>query len=216
MRVSPEGQFLAGFGRDAPPRAVLRVTYADGRRVSRGLAVRQRHYAVQRVDGLPPAQVTPGPDDMNRIRADRARIKAARAGESTATDFASGFVRPAMGRTSGVFGSRRILNGKPRRPHLGMDIAAPAGTPVSATSAGVVVLAVADMFFTGKTVMIDHGHGLVSVYAHLRAILIAEGARVAKGTPIGRIGATGRVTGPHLHWGVSLFDTHLDPALLIE
>jgi len=118
------------------------------------------------------------------------------------------------GRVSGVFGSQRILNGKPRRPHGGVDVAAPRGTPVVASADGVVVLARPDMFLTGKTVMIDHGHGLASVYAHMSEILVTQGQRVAKGTPIGRVGASGRVTGPHLHWGVSLFDTRLDPALL--
>ncbi len=215
VRVSPQGLFLAGFGRDAAPRAEVRVTHPDGRRTRRALRVRQRQYPVQRIDGLAARQVTPAPQDLARILADGARIEAVRARDSGIAYFATGFAWPAEGPTSGVFGSRRILNGEPRRPHSGLDIAAPAGATVRAAAVGVVALAREDMFFTGQTVMIDHGHGLASVYAHMSAILVAEGARVGRGQAIGRVGASGRASGPHLHWGVSLFDTHLDPALLV-
>jgi murein DD-endopeptidase MepM/ murein hydrolase activator NlpD len=115
---------------------------------------------------------------------------------------------------SGIYGSQRILNGKPRRPHNGVDVVAPRGTPVVACADGVVALVNPGMFFTGKTVMIDHGHGLTSVYVHMDDIRVRAGDRVRKGARIGSIGMTGRATGPHLHWGVSLFNTHLDPALL--
>lgn len=216
VRVSTEGLFLVGFGRDAGPTSEVRVGYADGRRVVRTIEVGQRDYPVQRIDGLPARQVTPGPAELERIRADGARISAARAGDSATPHFAGGFVRPADGPTSGVFGSRRILNGIARRPHFGHDIAAPAGAPGRAAGAGMVVLAQARMFYTGGTVMIDHGHGLVSVYAHMSAIEVAVGALVAKGQTIGRVGATGRVTGPHLHWGVTLRSVQLDPERLVD
>lgn len=215
VRVSPDGRFLVGFGREAPPTATLAVTYADGRTETRELSVAARTYPEQRIDGLPPAQVTPSPDDLARIRADAAAIAAVRARDSGRADFAGGFVWPARGPISGVFGSRRVLNGEPRSPHRGVDIAAPAGAPVVAAAPGIVALTHADMFFTGATVMIDHGHGLASVYVHLREIFVDEGERVAQGTPIGTVGASGRATGPHLHWGVSLFDVALDPALLV-
>ena len=127
----------------------------------------------------------------------------------------TGFIWPATGRISGVFGSQRILNGEPRRPHNGIDIAAPRGTPVVAMGAGRVVMANSDMFLTGKTVMINHGHGLTSIYIHMDRITVKRTDLVSRGQQIGAVGMTGRATGPHLHWGVSLFNTKLDPALLV-
>ena len=125
------------------------------------------------------------------------------------------FVWPVTGRISGIYGSQRILNGEPRRPHRGVDIAAPAGTPVGAMADGVVALAATGLYFTGGTVMIDHGHGLHSLYAHLSEVAVALGQAVRQGEAIGRVGATGRVTGAHLHWGVFWFERALDPALLV-
>lgn len=214
VRVSAEGLFLVGFGRDAPSERKVRVVFADGHSRLRTIAVSRREYAVQHIDGLPPQQVTPDAKALARIKADNRRIVAVRKVDTAGPLFASGFAWPTKGRLSGVFGSRRVLNGKPRRPHNGVDVAAPEGTPVRAPADGVVVLADEDMFFTGKTVMIDHGHGLASVFAHMSAITVGKGERVAKGALVGRVGRTGRVTGAHLHWGVTLFDTHLDPALL--
>lgn len=214
--VTLGGDFLIGFGRDAAPKAKVLVVHADGRRETRTLAVRQRTYPEQRIDGLPAAQVTPDPAALKRIRADAARIRAVRArAVSEEPHYLDGFAWPVKGRISGVFGSRRVLNGVPRRPHFGVDIAAPAGTAIGAMGGGVVALVDDDMFYTGKTLMIDHGHGLASVYAHMSEILVVEGEDVVKGQPIGRIGASGRATGPHVHWGVSLFRTPLDPALVV-
>ena len=214
IRVSPGGLFVVGLGRDAPPRVVVRAATPDGATTTRGLEIERRRYAIQRIDGLPQNQVAPSAEDLKRIGEDGRRIAAVRADASALTAFAGGFAWPLAGRLSGVYGSQRILNGEKRRPHSGVDVAAPRGTPVRAPADGVVALAHGDMFFTGKTLMIDHGHGLNSVYAHMSALLVEEGQRVVKGQVIGRVGATGRVTGPHLHWGVSLFDTALDPALL--
>ena len=215
LRVSPDGLFLIGLGRDAPPRVTVRVKYAGGVTAVRTLEIARRTYQVQRIDGLPRRQVTPGATELRRIKADNAAIAAVRAGDSAGAHFASGFAWPVEGRVTGVFGSRRILNGAPRRPHNGVDITAPQGTPVAAVADGVVALARPDMFLTGQTVIIDHGHGLTSVYAHMSRILVKEGQPIAKGAPLGRVGATGRVTGPHLHWGVTVFATHVDPALLV-
>ncbi|MFQ5765707.1 MAG: M23 family metallopeptidase [Rhodospirillales bacterium] len=214
VRVSAEGAFLIGFGRDAGPLVSLRIQHPDGTRTERTLAVAAREYPVQRIDGLPRKQVEPGPEELARIRDDNAKIADVRRRDTGEPFFASGFIWPAQGPLSGVFGSRRILNGKPRQPHNGVDVAAPRGAPVVAAADGVVALTHPEMFFTGKTVMIDHGHGLTSVYVHMDEILVTPGQRVTKGTPIGTVGMTGRVSGPHLHWGVSLFGTHLDPALL--
>jgi len=215
VRVDAAGGFLIGFGRDAAARARLLIEHPDGSRTDRDLKVAARMYPVQRIDGLPERQVTPSPEDMVRITDDSRRIAEVRRHDSDARGFASGFVWPVEGQVTGVFGSQRILNGKPRRPHSGVDVVAPTGTPVVACAAGVIALAHQDMFFTGRTVLIDHGHGLISAYAHLDDIRVKPGERVAKGARIGSVGKTGRVTGPHLHWGVSLFGTHLDPALLV-
>ena len=214
IRVSPGGLFLVGLGRDAPPRIAVRSAKADGAATTRSLVIERRQYDIQRIDGLPQNQVAPSAEDLKRIRDDGRHIAAARAHASALTDFAGGFAWPLAGRLSGVFGSQRVLNGEKRRPHSGVDVSADEGTPVKAPADGIVALVHGDMFFTGKTLMIDHGHGLNSVYAHMSAILVEEGQRVVKGQAIGRVGATGRATGPHLHWGVSLFDTHLDPGLL--
>ncbi len=215
IRVSREGVFVIGFGRDAPRHATLTVRYPDGGSKTRRLDVTQRKYRVQRIDGLPRRKVTPPPEALARIRAEAAMIREARARDTDETWFRDGFVWPARGPISGVYGSRRILNGAPRRPHAGVDVAAPTGTPVFAAAAGVVSLARTAMFFTGGTVMIDHGFGVSTIYAHMSAVEATKGQPVAKGARIGRIGATGRVTGAHLHWGASWFCVRLDPALLV-
>ncbi len=214
VRVAADGEFLIGFGRDAPAAAELIVIYGDGRRESRHLAVKPRRYKVQRINGLARRKVTPRDQDIARIRADNALIGAVRHLDTDHDYFKSGFAWPVKGPLSGVFGSLRILNGKPKSPHNGTDIAAPSGALVTAPADGIVALVGDDMFYTGKTVMIDHGFGLITVYAHMSKILATEGAVVHRGDPIGRVGKTGRVTGPHLHWGATLFATHLDPALL--
>jgi murein DD-endopeptidase MepM/ murein hydrolase activator NlpD len=215
MRVSADGVFIFGIGRDAASGIELRVGGPDGAETVRTIAVAARNYEIQRIDGLPARQVNPSEDDLARIGADAALIADVRKRDSPGTHFLSGFVWPVTGTVSGVFGSQRILNGEPRRPHNGVDVAAPEGTPVVAAADGIVALRHADMYFTGKTVMIDHGHGLSSVYVHMSVIAVADGQRVAKGETIGQVGATGRVTGPHLHWGVSHFATPIDPALLV-
>ena len=215
IRVSADGAFLIGFGRDAPKRVELRAEFPDGGAQLRVLDIRQRKYKIQRIDGLPKGKVSPSKKDMKRIGTEGALINSARARDTDKAFFLGGFVWPIKGRISGVYGSQRILNGKPRRPHLGVDIAARTGTPIVATAGGIVRIAHSGMFFTGKTVAIDHGHGLVSIYAHMSGVSVENGQRIPKGTPIGEVGATGRVTGPHLHWGVSWFKTRLDPALLV-
>lgn len=214
VKVAADGRFVIGFGRDAGPQATIEVDLAGAERRQRVLAVTQRHYQVQRIDGLPPAEVSPGPEALKRIRRESDLIKETRRRASQTPLFESPFTWPVTGILSGVYGSRRILNGEPRAPHLGVDIAAPEGTPVVAPSEGVVALVQGDMFFTGKTVMLDHGHGLTSVYAHMSTIAVHEGDRVAPGTRIGSVGMSGRATGPHLHWGVHLKGVGLDPALL--
>ncbi|MDZ7839682.1 MAG: M23 family metallopeptidase [Gammaproteobacteria bacterium] len=217
LRVSPDGVFVAGFDRDADPEANLAVVLPDGGVEHRTLSVTQRDYQIQRIDGLPPSQVTPDEEALKRIRREQALIDRARAIDAPRTDFLAGFVRPVDGaRISGVFGSQRILNGEPRRPHYGVDYAAPAGTPVKAPAPGTVTLVHGDMFFSGGTIILDHGHGISSVFIHLSRIDVREGDRIARGDVIGAVGATGRATGPHLHWGMNWFGTRLDPQLLLD
>ena len=215
VRVTGAGRFIVGFGRDAPPNAVLEVAWPDGKVELRHLVVAKRDYKIQRIDGLLPKMVTPPEAVLARIRAENGRIAQARAVDRAEPLFESGFVWPAVGPITGVFGSQRVLNGEPKRPHFGVDIAAPAGTPVTAPADGVVAIAEADMYYTGGTVLIDHGHGLTSVYSHLAEVWVKAGARLSQGDAIGSVGATGRVTGPHLDWRINWFDQRLDPALLV-
>ncbi|MBI3506332.1 MAG: M23 family metallopeptidase [Proteobacteria bacterium] len=213
LRVSPDGQFVVGFARDQRV-AHLEIS-AGGASHKIDLAVAARKFDIQRIDGLPEAQVTPDPAALARIEMENVKLVAARRRDTAEALFAHGFDWPVTGRISGVYGSQRILNGQPRAPHLGVDVARPVGTPVLASADGIVSLAEPDLFFTGGTLMIDHGHGLSSIYAHLSRIDVAVGRRVRKGEPVAALGATGRVTGPHLHWGMTWFDVRLDPALVV-
>ena len=215
VRVSPDGVFLIGFGRDDVGPFELVVRHADGGVTRRNIAIAARDYPIQRIDGLPQNMVSPSAEELARIQREGAAIAAVRARDTAEPLFAGGFVWPATGPISGVYGSQRILNGEPRRPHFGVDVAAPVGAPVKAPADGIVALAEDDLFYTGGTVMLDHGHGLTSVYSHLSAVTVAPGALVCQGELIGRVGATGRVTGAHLDWRVNLFKTRLDPALLV-
>jgi len=216
VAVAPDGSFIIGFGRKAKAKMVLRAEPPEGLPEVRDLAIEKRKYKIQRIDGLPERKVSPTrPEDLARIKKDQVQIAEVRKRTTLKTFFDTGFMWPVEGPISGVYGSQRILNGKPRSPHNGVDVAAPRGTPVKTMGDGIVALVNQDMFFTGKTVMIDHGLGLTSVYVHMDKITVTEGDFVTKGMQIGTVGATGRVTGPHLHWGVSWFKTHLDPALLV-
>jgi murein DD-endopeptidase MepM/ murein hydrolase activator NlpD len=214
-RVAADGRFVFGFGRDAPASAELVIEAPTGEQRRHTLAVEPRTYQIQRIDGLPPSKVTPSATDLARIQADDALLNAAKQRDIAARGFAEQMAWPAIGPISGVYGSQRILNGEPRSPHRGVDVAAPAGTPVAAMASGVVSLAEPDMYFTGGTVMLDHGHGLHSIYAHLDQVRVTVGQRLRQGQTLGTVGATGRATGPHLHWGVYWFDQAVDPALLV-
>ncbi len=213
--VSEHGRFVLGFDRDAASEATLEATLADGSKLRQTLKISPRQYQVQRIDGLPPAQVTPPPEVSSRINDDNAQIRTARAVRDLRDDFAQGFIWPAQGPISGVYGSQRVLNGEPRRPHYGVDVAAPTGTPVVAPAAGVVTLAHPDMYYSGGTLIIDHGHGLSSTFLHLSRLDVEVGQRVAQGDPIAAIGATGRVTGPHLDWRMNWGKARVDPELLV-
>ena len=216
IRVSDDGIFLVGFGRDAPPQSTLEARLPGGKTLTRVLPVGAREYDIQHIDGLPSRKVTPPKKDWDRIAREAALAKEARRLDSQRMDFLGGFIWPLQGRISGVYGSQRILNGTPRRPHFGVDIAASVGTRAMAPADGVVTLAHPDMFYSGGTLIIDHGHGLSSTFMHLHRILVKKGQRVRQGEPVAEVGATGRVTGPHLDWRMNLFTKRLDPQLLVD
>ncbi len=215
LRVSPEGLFLVGFDRDHALQSRLTVRYADGGSETVPLQLTAREYDIQRIDGLPPKTVEPSAEDLKRIKRETALVVQARRRDDPRTDFLSGWSWPVEGPLSGVYGSQRILNGEPRRPHFGVDIAVPQGTQVRAPADGVVTLAYPDMFFSGGTLIVDHGYRLSTSYLHLSKILVKKGQRVHRGEVIAEVGATGRVTGPHLHWGMNLGAVRLDPQLLV-
>lgn len=215
VAVSEQGYFVLGFGRDHPPQSRLRFTYPDGHSEEQLLKIARREYNIQRIDNLPKRKVTPQKMDLKRIRRESALVKAARKREDPRTDYLTGWEWPVKGRISGVYGSQRILNGKPRRPHFGVDVAAPVGTLVRAPADGVVTLVHPDMFFSGGTLILDHGQHLSSSFLHLSEILVKEGDRIRLGDPIARVGATGRVTGPHLDWRMNFHKYQIDPQLLV-
>ena len=216
VMVSPNGDFLIGFGRDAAAQAMLRVQDPDGASLLRPLTVKQRQYEIQRIDGLPQEQVTPPPEVLERIRNDGILVARARSRLDARLDFLSQFRWPAVGPISGVYGSQRILNGEQRRPHYGVDVAAAVGAEVVAPAPGIVTLAHPDLYFSGGTLIIDHGHGLSSTFLHLSTVDVTVGQRVEQGQLVARVGATGRVTGPHLDWRMNLRGARLDPQLLVK
>jgi murein DD-endopeptidase MepM/ murein hydrolase activator NlpD len=215
VMVSSAGEFVIGFGRDETGTRRLIIARAGGSTETIELPVAAREYRIERVDGLPPRTVTPDPEAAERIRQEGAMVAKARARRDDRSDFTDGFAWPAQGRISGVYGSQRVLNGEPRRPHFGLDIAAPTGSPVYAPADGIVTLAHPDMYFSGGTLILDHGHGLSSSFLHLNKILVEAGTPVSKGDLIAEIGATGRASGPHLDWRMNWLDRRVDPRPLV-
>jgi murein DD-endopeptidase MepM/ murein hydrolase activator NlpD len=179
------------------------------------VTLQQRQYDIQKIDGISHRMMNPSKEDLARIHHEAELVMTARKTASRRLDFQESFIWPVTGRISGIYGSQRIFNGEPRRPHFGIDIAAPKGTTVRAPAGGVVTLAHPGMFFSGKTMIIDHGYGLSSSFLHLSKILVKVGDAVVQGQPIAEVGATGRVTGPHLDWRINWFEQRLDPALFV-
>jgi murein DD-endopeptidase MepM/ murein hydrolase activator NlpD len=215
LLVAENGQFVIGLGRDAERQARLTTITADGVRKEHIFEVSPREYNIQRVTGVPQRTVEPSAEQVERSRREAQLVTKARNVQLDTTDFAKKFRWPLTGRISGVYGSQRFYNGKPGSPHYGVDIAAPVGTEVSAPAGGVVTLVHPDMFFSGGTLIVDHGHGLSSTFIHLHKILVKEGDRVEQGQKIAQVGATGRATGPHLDWRMNWFDQRVDPQLLV-
>jgi len=215
LRPTPYGTVVFGVDRREQGPLRLEVLRADGTRTAESIAVTARDWPLEHVDGVPPKTVNPPPAIAERIRREQASVSAARTRDDDRADFAAPFIWPVTGRISGRFGSGRVYNGQPGAGHSGMDIAVPTGTPVKAPAAGVVTFA-DDLYLTGGTILLDHGHGVSSNFLHLSRMDVKVGDRVAQGEVVGAVGATGRATGPHLHWGMSWFDVRVDPLLVLE
>lgn len=215
LDMDEEGIFAFGFDRDQGATARLVVSLPDGNTIEQELAVAPREWRIQRVEGVPQQFVTPPPEAMEAI-ARSTRVKnEARKIRAEGSWFREGFIWPATGPISGVFGSQRFYNGEPRRPHYGVDVAAPTGTPIVAPAGGVVTLADMDMYFEGGLVFLDHGQGVTSLMMHMSRIDVKAGDRVEQGDVLGAVGGTGRATGPHLHWGLYWRGAWLDPERLV-
>ena len=216
VMVGEDGRFVFGFGRDSAPSSLLTITLPDGEVERHAIEVEDREFPVSRIDGLDQSKVSGFTEEqLAKIAVDREKKKAARQTSQKVADWASGFDWPVIGRISGVFGSQRILNGEPKRPHSGVDVAVPTGTPIRAPAPGIVTLAEHGMYFEGGLVLIDHGHWLESAFLHMSRIDVEPGQRVEKGDVIGAVGATGRVTGPHLHWSLKWVGRLVDPQLVV-
>ncbi|CAM4125148.1 M23 family metallopeptidase [Kerstersia similis] len=216
LRVTPYGSVVFGIGRDERGPAQVTVTLPDGTTQQPSIRIEPRDWPLQHVNGVPAATVEPPPAIARRIQAEQARVVAARERDDERADFAQEFIWPVQGRISGRFGRARVYNGKPGSPHSGMDIAAPSGTPVKAPAAGIITFADPDLYLTGGTILLDHGHGVSSNFLHLSRIDVKVGQRVQQGDVIGAVGSTGRSTGPHLHWGMNWFGVRVDPQLVLE
>lgn len=215
LRVSPEGDFIFGLSRDADPDVILEVITPDGATRAETYSVTRREYNVQKIEGVEQKHVTPPKEVLDRIARENARISKARQRDEPRTDFLKPFVWPLTGPITGVYGSQRVYNGVPRSPHYGLDIAAPTGTRVIAPAPGVVTLAEKDIYYSGGTLIIDHGHGFSSTFIHLHKLLVKEGDSVRQGQEVAEVGATGRATGPHLDWRLNWFGARMDPALFM-
>ena len=211
MKIFEDGSFIYAFG--IKHTNEISVIF-NGKK--KNFKVKKKKYKIENISGLPSRKVEPNKKDLLKIKNDRQKISVAKKIGKTEKLFEDHFQMPAKGRLSGVFGSQRILNNKPRSPHKGIDIAAPEGTKILSPSSGTVKLVAYDMFFTGNTIIIDHGLGLISIFAHLKDINVKLNQNIIKGQKIGSIGMTGRATGPHLHWGIYLEKTPVDPMVFIR
>ncbi|MFK7731629.1 MAG: M23 family metallopeptidase [Pseudomonadales bacterium] len=215
LPLSADRRFIVGLDRDHGDEVTLSVIGRDGQRSEHRYTVRARDYRIQRVEGIARKIMNPNPDDLSRIRKESTLVREARAQRSDQESFLQPFVWPIKGPITGVYGSQRVYNGVPGRPHYGVDVAAPVGAKVRAPAAGTVRLAHDNMFYSGGTLIIDHGHGLSSSFLHLSKILVEPGQQLMGGEIVAEVGATGRATGPHLDWRMNWRDARVDPELLV-
>lgn len=215
LKVTPEGQFAFGFDRDGELSQQLTLVYPNGLTEIKPLTVAKREYNIQNVKGISNKIMKPDPVAQARAAKDSAEVKAARGLFSEQTAFLQDFIWPVTGRISGVYGSQRIYNDVPGNPHFGVDVARKTGTVVVAPADGVISLSVADMFYSGGTMIIDHGYGVSSSFLHLSKLYVKPGDAVKQGQAVAEIGATGRATGPHLDWRINWFQMRLDPTTVV-
>ena len=216
IKVSKKGYFVFGIGRDRKNNIIIKVTQDNKLKIFEK-KVFQRKYKIQKINGLPKKQVTPPKEVYERIRNDNILIGKARSTNSDLVFFKNSFIKPVKKSIiTGVYGSQRILNGKPRRPHFGLDFAAPEGTPIQAMLDGIVTLVEPNLYFTGGTIIFDHGHGISTLYMHMKSVDVKKGQLIKQGEVIGTVGQTGRSTGPHLDIRLNWFNVKLDPESVIK
>jgi hypothetical protein len=214
VKVSSDGKFVIGLGWKYKSVANIRVDHKAGGHTMYRLDVIPHEYDVEEISGLPSKYVAPPKAVQERIARDSAEVRKARTIDSDLVNFTEEMIWPVKGRISGRFGNHRILNGEPRSPHTGLDIAPGQGALIVAPLGGKVTL-VSDQYLTGNTMIIDHGHGISSVYAHMETTAVKQGDVVLKGDPIGTVGMTGRATGPHLHWGMNWYGERLNAGIAL-
>ena len=215
VKVSKDGFFVFGIDRDR--KFDLTFTKIENSKKTKIIKkVLKRKYNIQRIDGLAESKVTPPESVYKRIKKENNAIGEARAINSDLLFFKEKFIMPVEGIISGVYGSQRILNGKPRWPHYGIDIAAKLGTMIKSSGTGVVTMAEDDLYYTGGTIIMDHGHGISTIYSHLENTLVSVGDQINQGDVIGTVGSTGRSTGPHLDFRINWFQTRLDPMSVLK
>ena len=216
LKLADNGLFVFGFGRDAKPVHTLSWVDKTGKGHSQDLVITLRDYDIDKITGVAKKYVSPPKAVSERISREAIAVRKARSVNSDLEYFLQPVLRPAKGRISGVYGSQRYFNGEPRRPHFGLDIANKTGSPVYAPISGTVVFAEPDLYYSGGTLILDHGHGVTSTYIHLSKLDVKVGQKIEQGTKVAEIGATGRVTGPHLDWRFNWQGERLDPALLMQ
>ena len=215
VKISKDGFFVFGIDRDRKFDLTFTKILNEKKTIITK-TVLKRKYNIQRIDGLEESKVTPPESVYKRIKKENNAIGEARAINSNLNFFKDQFIMPVEGIISGVYGSQRILNGKPKWPHYGIDIAAKQGTMIKSSGAGVVTMAEDDLYYTGGTIIMDHGHGISTIYSHLENILVSVGDKINQGDVIGTVGSTGRSTGPHLDFRVNWFQTRLDPMSVLK
>ena len=216
VKVTPDGFFVFGLGRDRKYDVVITLN-KDGEKQKIVKKIQKIKYNIQRIDGLEEKKVTPPEEVYERIKRENKWIGEARAIDSNLTFFTKKFIVPIEHAIiSGVYGSQRILNGKPKWPHYGLDFAADEGTKIKAMLDGTVTLVKPDLFYTGGTLIFDHGHGISTLYMHMQKILVNKGQKVKQGDVIGTVGSTGRATGAHLDVRLNWFEIRLDPAAVLD
>ncbi len=215
VKVSKDGYFVFGIDRDRKFDLII-TKVQNGKKEKIIKKILKRKYNIQRIDGLEESKVTPPESVYKRIKEENNKIGEARAINSNLLFFKERFIMPVEGIISGVYGSQRILNGKPRWPHYGIDIAAKKGTMIKSSGSGTVTMAEDDLYYTGGTIIMDHGHGISTIYSHLETVIVSVGDEINQGDIIGTVGSTGRSTGPHLDFRVNWFQTRLDPMSVIN